>query len=79
MASSTRSWRQMVLDADPDFQRESLRPVVYEFSSGRKFRQRANPYGDLAAAPVAPGVLLAEDGRVLLSEDGKPLKAEGAP
>lgn len=34
---SVRSWRQIVLDADPDWQRLSRRPWVYEFSSGRKF------------------------------------------
>lgn len=42
--STTRSWRQMVLDADPDFLRRSLRPIVYEFSNGRKFLQPADPY-----------------------------------
>jgi hypothetical protein len=46
--SSTRSWRQRVLDADPDFLRAALRPVVYEFSSGRKFEQPADPYANPA-------------------------------
>jgi hypothetical protein len=39
-----RSWRQMVIDADPDYLRETSRPVVYVFSNGRKFRQKADPY-----------------------------------
>lgn len=43
--STTRSWRQKVLEADPNFLRKSLRPVVYEFSNGRKFIQPADPYG----------------------------------
>lgn len=43
--ATVRSWRQMVLDADPDFHLESIRPIVYEFSNGRKFRQPADPYG----------------------------------
>ena len=29
------SWSQMVREADPDFTRLSLRPVVYTFSKGR--------------------------------------------
>lgn len=43
-SSSTRSWAQEVRAADPDFQVESTRPVVYEMSNGRKFRQKADPY-----------------------------------
>lgn len=44
MSETVRSWRQMVEDADPDYRKESLRPVVYKFSNGREFRQRLNPY-----------------------------------
>lgn len=33
-----RSWRQMVLEADPDFHEESNRPIAYEMSNGRVFR-----------------------------------------
>ena len=40
--SSVRSWLQIVRDADKDFDKESLRPIAYEFSNGRKFRHR--PY-----------------------------------
>jgi hypothetical protein len=53
MSSSTRSWRQTVLDAgDPDFMTESLRPVVYEFSNKRKFRQPVDPYGGGAGSGI---------------------------
>lgn len=51
--STVRSWRQMVLDADRDFILESTRPIAYEFSNGRKFRQPAGAY--TAAPPVVPG------------------------
>ncbi len=43
-ASTTRSWRQRVIEADPDYVRKSLRPVVYEFGDGRKFTQKPDPY-----------------------------------
>lgn len=43
--ATVRSWRQMVLDADRDFILESTRPIAYEFSNGRKFRQPYAPYG----------------------------------
>lgn len=74
MSSSSRSWRQQVLDAgDPDFWTESRTPVVYEFSNGRKFRQPIDPYGG-----GAPGLLLAEDRTPLLAEDGNQIQAETA-
>lgn len=31
------SWQQIVLENDPNFRRQSLQPVVYEFSNGRLF------------------------------------------
>ncbi len=68
--STTRSWRQKVLEADPNFLRKSLRPVVYEFSNGRKFQQPADPYGGLY---FVPGALLAEDGSLIFAEDGHTL------
>ena len=49
--TSTRSWMQIVRDADKDFDLESRRPIAYEFSNGRKFRAPANTYG---VSPVAP-------------------------
>ena len=67
MSSSTRSWRQIVLQADPDFLRDSLRPVVYEFSNGRQFRQRLYPYYRF---------LLTEDGQIMQTEDGKLMELE---
>lgn len=42
--TTTRSWRQKVMDADPNWLKESLRPIVYEFSNGRKFEQKPDPY-----------------------------------
>jgi hypothetical protein len=66
---STRSWRQLVLQADPDFLKESLRPVAYRFSSGREFRQPADPYGTF---------LFSEEGPILQSETGELLQSESA-
>lgn len=40
------SWLQQVIEADPNFRRDSLRPVVYEFSNGRKFVDDPNVYTD---------------------------------
>lgn len=42
--TTTRSWLQRVMEADPDFRAESLRPVVYTFSNGRTFKQKPDPY-----------------------------------
>lgn len=53
--SSTRSWAQQVRQADPDFQQESTRPVVYEFSNDRKFRQKADPYKTATGDTTSPG------------------------
>ena len=35
----TLSWLQLVQEADPAFQTLLQRPVIYEFSNGRKFVQ----------------------------------------
>lgn len=40
------SWRQMVLDADPDWSRNYQRPKVYFFSNGREFEWDPNTYTD---------------------------------
>jgi|TARA_B110000444_G_C18289806_1_gene344579 hypothetical protein len=38
------SWIQLILDADPDYYDEDYnRPVVYEFSGDREFRQEDYP------------------------------------
>lgn len=65
--STTRSWRQRVLEADPDFLRLSLRPVVYEFSNGRKFLQPADPYADPAYVFVLDQSLM--DGTDVLADE----------
>lgn len=38
------SWQQLVLEADPDYQRLNQRPVVYQFSNGRTFVERPDIY-----------------------------------
>lgn len=40
--------RTMCLKADPDFNEESLNPVEYEFSNGRKFKGRYKSRGAYA-------------------------------
>jgi len=42
--SRTLSWEQMVLEADPDYQRLNQRPVAYIFSNGRVFVARPDIY-----------------------------------
>lgn len=42
----TIDWRTLVRKADRDFDQESRRPVVYETSNGRQFREKGSgPYG----------------------------------
>lgn len=53
--TSVRNWAQLVRQADVNFDRESLRPVVYEFSNGRKFRQKTNPYATSPGDAHSPG------------------------
>jgi hypothetical protein len=45
-APTTRilNWAQMVREADPDFQRLSQRPWVYEFSNDRRFVETVPVY-----------------------------------
>jgi len=38
------NWRQRCINADPNFYEDSLRPWVYEFSNGRRFKQPTDPY-----------------------------------
>lgn len=40
------SWQQQVQEADPNWQRDRLRPVIYKFSNGRSFVNTPNPYTD---------------------------------
>ena len=47
-ASRTISWRQLVLEADPDWVRDQQRPMWLSYSNGREFVWRPDVY-------VAPG------------------------
>lgn len=38
------TWASVIRKADPDFDKEKLKEPAYEFSSGRVFTQRQNPY-----------------------------------
>jgi hypothetical protein len=53
--TSVRSWAQLVRQADPKYTQESLRPVAYEFSNGRKFRQKTDPYKTAPGDSHSPG------------------------
>lgn len=44
--TTIKSFLQMVLEADPDYYNELYRPVIYEFSNGRKFKKDPNVYTD---------------------------------
>ncbi len=48
------SWLQMVVEADPNYEYELRRPVIYEFSNGRKFRAPANPYANYDTGIIDP-------------------------
>lgn len=39
--SVERTWKEIVVEADPDFEAEKRKETEYEFSNGRKFT--ANP------------------------------------
>lgn len=41
-----KSWEQQVQDADPEWRQRLLRPVIYEFSSGRVFVKDPQVYTD---------------------------------
>jgi hypothetical protein len=38
------SWQQLVLEADPDWQRQKSRPPTYRFSNNRQFYWSADSY-----------------------------------
>lgn len=42
----TINFKQLVLEADPNWEKENLRPVIYEFSNGRKFVKDPQVYTD---------------------------------
>jgi hypothetical protein len=68
------SWQQLVLEADPGFERAKRQPWVYTFSNGRRFYSPVNPY-----APLPPG--LENNGGFLVlapaAEAGFPLSPVG--
>lgn len=72
---STRimSWYQLVLEADPGFERARRQPWIYSFSNGRLFYSPVDPYAPL------PSSGLWDDGGVLaLFETGiYPTSPEG--
>lgn len=60
MPTRILSWQQPIFENDPHWIQESLNPLVWEFSNGRRFVDPAQPYGPL------PDSGLANDGGVLL-------------
>lgn len=70
MPTRILSWSQMVHEADADFQQESLRPVTYIFSNGRKFRD-PNPLYSVDVLNI--GGLTDENANILFDQDGNPL------
>jgi len=47
--SVNRTWKSIVLAADPDFEAEKKRELEYEMSNGREFRGNPatrGPYGE---------------------------------
>lgn len=44
MASRTISWQAEVQNADPDWQKDKLRPIRYEFSNGKRYVARPDEY-----------------------------------
>lgn len=43
-ASRIISWQQLVQEADPDWLKDKLRPVRYEFTNGKIFVARPDEY-----------------------------------
>lgn len=35
---TVRTWRELVIKADPDFERDKRNELEYEFSNGKQFR-----------------------------------------
>lgn len=42
------SWAGLVQEADPDYLRKLIQPIIYEFSNGRDFVAPASPYANFA-------------------------------
>lgn len=59
------SWAQMVREADPGFSRQSLQPVVYEFSNRRVFVDPIPVY--------TPYAIQSDTGQVITDDLGAPI------
>jgi hypothetical protein len=62
MSTRIISWQQLVDDADPDWMRNKLNPVIYTFSNGRLFTAQNPLYGAFNHAIAG----LQNDGGVLI-------------
>lgn len=56
------SWQQLVLEADPNWQRDNLQPWIYEFSNRRLFYATIPMYG-----PPSDGGLINDGGFLMLT------------
>lgn len=70
------SWQQLVLEADPNWQRDNLQPWIYEFSNRRLFYATIPMYG-----PASDGGLINDGGFLMLEANtlGWPTSATGLP
>lgn len=68
------SWQQLVLEADPNWQRDNLQPWIYEFSNRRLFYATIPMYG-----PPSDGGLINDSGFLVLEgvTPGYPVSAAG--
>jgi hypothetical protein len=67
--ATVRSWRQIVLDADPDWHRLNTRFWVYEFSNGRRFNEHDPVYSFPTPTPQFGGLIDEDTGALLIDED----------
>jgi len=70
------SWQQLVLEADPNWQRDNLQPWIYEFSNRRLFYATIPMYG-----PPTSGGLINDGGFLMLAGEtfGYPDSDAGLP
>lgn len=66
------SYQQLVVEADPDWQRLKQRPWIYQFSTGRRFLGRPDIYTAPAngSAPLPPGAAPTVQSVALLNVGG---------
>lgn len=43
-SARTISWAQLVNESDPDWLKDKLRPIRYEFTNGKRFVARPDEY-----------------------------------